>query len=317
MIKFNQIKTELFFVRRLLQEGYGPQYWGSYVKNRFFGSYLISGVPRYDYVADPNFELHTICSKKDIWMLVWMLRSFLVLSKLKPLIVIHDDGSLDEESVKSINDIFSNNVKVLFINETTKSVLATPSLPDIVRQARQGGHFFLNRLIDIYVLSKAKRLLILDTDILFYKPPVEVIDFIEGRSDYDALTQRQINDAIIFDLAMDDYFNEKYKTEEKKVALMNGGFLLFNGEKLNMNQLVEYLTHTKRSFDDYFIEMAGWACVLAQLNFSFLLPEVYAIKGFLNDKMVMKHYTSPRRYELFAYGIEKAKKAINDKLKRK
>lgn len=316
-MKLNQIKTELFFMRRLLQEGYGPQYWWSYIKNRFFGNHMLPNFPQYDYVADPDFEIHTICSKKDLLMLVWMLRSFLVLSELKPTIVIHDDGSLDDEAIKLINKKFSNNIKVLRRDETKRRVLDILDLPDIIKEARRNGHFFLDRLIDIFVLSRAKKLLVLDTDILFYKWPTEVIDFVNGKSGLDALIQRQVNDKIIFDLAMDDYFNEKYKTLEKKVALMNGGFLLFDGEKLNLNQLVEYLTHTKRPFNDYFIEMAGWACVLAQLNFDFLSPETYAIKGFLNDKMVIKHYTSPRRYELFAYGIEKSKKIINEKLKNK
>mgnify|MGYP001611517551 FL=1 len=79
-----------------------------------------------------------------------------------------------------------------------------------------------------------------------------------------------------------------------------------------MDQMAEYLEHSKRLPEDYFSEMGFFACVLSQLNFKFLSTEEYIIKGPLTDKVVMKHYTSPRRYEMFAYGIDKVRQAIKN-----
>jgi len=110
---FNDLKKELFLVRRLLEEGYGPRYWWPYVKNRFLWRIILPWVPKFDYKADPNLELHTICNKKELWMLVWMLRSFLVMSKLRPVIVINDDGTLDKATADLIHSKFSN-VKIIF-----------------------------------------------------------------------------------------------------------------------------------------------------------------------------------------------------------
>jgi|GEM_PF-2190847 len=307
---FKKIKLETFFIRRLWEEGYGPRYWWPYAKNRFFGGYLFRGLPRYDYQADPNFELHTICCKRDIWMLAWMIRSFVSISGLKPVVVIHEDGSIDKITAELIYSKFPN-TKIMFKEETTKKILEMTDLPDIIKKARRECHFFLDRLVNIFVFSNAKHIIVSDTDILFYKYPQEIVDFVNDRAGCDAMVQRQIGDEITFDLGMDDFYTEKYKLNESKVTLLNGGYVVINKDKFNIGQLAEFLEHTKRTFGDYFIEMAGFECLLAQVNYKFLSPERYAIKWFLNDAMVMKHYTSPRRYEMFAYGIDKAIEAAD------
>lgn len=310
---YKYIKTEAFFIRRLFELGYGPRYWWPYTKNRFFGNYLFSRLPRCNYVASPDLELHTICSRhgQGLWMFAWMIRSFLFHSKLKPVVVIHDDGTIDKATAELIKDKFPNTI-IMFRDETTKRIMAMPDLPEIIKKARKESHFLLDKLMNPTIFSGAKKIIISDIDILFYKTPVEVIDFVEGRTSHDALIQRQAGDVFDFDLMMDDYYTEKYKLKDNPVSLLNGGYLMINRDKLSIGQLAECLAHIKRPFSDYFIDMSICACILAQTNFEFLSPERYAIKGFLNNKMVMKHYTSPRRYEMFAYGIDKARKIINE-----
>lgn len=309
MKKFNNLKRELFFIRRLLEEGYGPRYWWPYIKNRFFWPLLFRRLPKFEYVADPDLELHTVSNKKDLWMLAWMLRSFLAMSKLRPIVIIHDDGTWDKATEELVQSKFPN-TKVMFRDETTKRIMEMPDVPEVIKKAKTECHFFLDKLINPVVFSKAKKLIVNDTDILYYKFPTEVVDFLSGRTGYDALVQPQVKGGEKFDLMMDDFYMDKYKLKENKISFMNGGYLMVDKDKINMDQLAEYLSHTRRPLSDYFIEMAGWACILGQLNFEFLPPERYAIKGFLNDEMAMKHYTGPRRYEMFAYGIDKAKQTI-------
>ena len=307
------IKTELFFIRRLLQEGYfKPHYWTSYFKNRFFGNYLFTKLPVLEYEADPKIELHTICSRhsQGLWMFAWMVRSFVFHSGLRPVVIVHDDGTLDQATANLIITKFPN-AKVWFRNETARLITEKPEVPDIVKKARANCHFFLDKLVDSLVLSRAQKLIMSDSDILYYNPPTEVADFVSGKTNLDMLVQRQANEYIVHDVGMDNYYNDKYKLEEKKVALMNGGYLMLDRYKFNLGQVAEFLEHVKRPFTDYFIEMSGWSSLMAQANFEFLPPDRYAIKGFLNDKMVMKHYTSPRRYEMFAYGIDEARKKIS------
>lgn len=305
----NNLKLELFLVFRLLQEGYGPKYWWPYAKNKFFGNYLFRYLPRYEYIADPDLELHVVCSSGHLWMLAWMLRSFFAQSGLKPSIVIHDDGTIDKSTAKLIQSKFAN-VTIMFRDETTKRILEMPDVPAIIKKARVSSHFFLDRLINAAIFSKAERILLSDVDILYFKPPTEVIDFMTGKTDLDALGQQSLESTEPYDLKMDDYYAKKYKLEEKRLYLMNGGYLMLERQKLNVGQIAEYLEHVQMPFTDYFIEMSGWACILGQLNFKYLPPDTYMIKGRPHEGTVMKHFTSPRRYEMFAYGIDKAREKI-------
>ncbi|MBI2065063.1 MAG: hypothetical protein HYT62_03375 [Candidatus Yanofskybacteria bacterium] len=306
-----RIKTELFYLKRLIEEGYGPSYWRAYFKNRFFGNYLFTYLPRYDYVADPDLEMHTICSRhgQGLWMFAWMLTSFLFHSKLRPVVIIHDDGTIDKDTEKLIQSKFPN-TKVMFRDETTKRILEMPDIPEIIKRSRLECHFFFDKLTNALLFSKAKKLIVSDSDILYYGEPTEVVDFVLGRSDCDAMAQRHIGDDIDFILRMDDYYTNKYDLRDNKVALLNGGYLIIDKDKFSIDQLAEYLTHTERPLNDYFIEMEGWTCLFAQVDYKFLSTDRYAIKGLLNNNMVMKHYTSPRRYEMFAYGIDMARKSM-------
>ena len=306
----NDIKLELFYIQRLLQEGYGPKYWWPYIKHRFLGNYLFRYLPRYEYEADPDLELHTIASSKYLWMLAWMLKTFFVHSGLKPTIIIHEDGTMDEATARLIQSKFAN-VKIMFRDETLRRILEMPDVPDIIKEARKNCHLFFDKLLNAVIFSKAKKIIMTDVDILYFKPPIEVIDFLTGKTDLDALGQQSPDFSDPYDLRMDDYYTKKYQLQEKRLYRMNGGYFILDGQKLNIGQVVEYLEHVQMPVSDYFIEMSGWACILAQLNFKYLDPERYAIKGRLNDAMVMKHFTSPRRYEMFAYGIDMARKKLS------
>ena len=308
----NNLKLEVFFVRRLLQEGFGPRYWLPYMKNRFFGNYLFRYLPRLEYTPDPDLELHTICSGKYIWMFAWMVRSFVATSGLKPMVVIHDDGNMDQATVDLILSKFPNTT-IMLREETTQRILAMPGVPQIIKDVRKNCHFFLDKLVNSIIFSKAKRVIISDSDILYFGRPTEVIDFVNGTSGVDALTQQSSEAGAPYDLRMDDYYMQKYNLHEKRVWMMNGGYLMLDREKLNMDQLVEYFEHVQMPYTDYFIEMSGWACILGQLNFKFLPPERYMIKNRPHANTAMKHFTSPRRYEMFAYGFDLCRKSIDEK----
>jgi hypothetical protein len=307
---YNRVKLEAFYVRRLLQEGYGPSYWLPYIKHRFFGKFQIRNMSRIEYEADPDLELHTICNKQGVWMLFWMLRSFLMTSKLRPSIIINDDGSMDESDEKFLKSKFSN-IKIYFYDEMSEFTANSPVIPDIVKKATATGVFFMRRLISVLARSKAKKVIVTDIDIFFYKPPTEIMDFVAGIAGCDALVHRQPGDEIIFDMMVTDTYSQKHQLKEKKIALMNGGYIIIDRDKMSFEQLAEYLHNAKRPFNDYFVEMVAWACLLAQMNFKFLPPDRYAMKGRLNDTMIFKHYTSTRRYELYAYGIDELERKIS------
>ena len=314
---FKTLKKDLFYIRRLLAEGYGPRYWWPYIKNRFLGNYLFRYLSRYDYQVDPDLEVHAICCKGDIWMLAWMMRSLLATSNLKPVLIVHEDGTIDKSTEQLILSKFPN-TKIMFRWETKKLISEMSDLPEVIRKASKDCHLFFERLLNIFIFSKAKKIIVSDSDILYYKTPIELINFVHDRSSYDALVSASQyvlsgpkDGKGTFDLMMDSYYTQKYNLSDNVIQYLNGGYIIIDREKLNTDQLIEFLTHTVRPVSNYFIEMSCFACILAQLNYKFLPVDTYHFKDPVSDITILKHFTSPRRYEMFAYGIDKARKVVD------
>jgi hypothetical protein len=296
-----RVKTEFFYLYKLLREGYGPKYWLKYLKNRFFTD--LSEIRPTRYLAEENLELHVLCQKQDVLMLAWALKSFLNFSQLRPEIIVHDDGSIDRHQVRLLEEKFSS-LRVLSRKEADKQISELAELSQRTREYRNRGHKLNLKLIDILALSRAKKVIVMDSDILFFGYPKEIVDFVRSESNEDALASSQDG---TYDLGVQREYQEKHQLIKKEVGLINSGFIIFNRDKVNINALNEYYENTTRAIDDYFVEMAGWGSVISQLNFRFLPLEKYIIKGKPATGIVMKHFTGPRRHEMYAYGIDMIK----------
>lgn len=307
-----RLKEELFFLKRLLEEGYG-RYLFSYFKNRFGGLFLIKNLTPLRCSKTDDFELHILCQKKDLWMMVWAIRSFLHFSRLCPRIIVHDDGTLGVKSIKVLESKFQN-LKVIPKFEADK--LVEKKIPSASRanHYRLRGHPLILKLIDIFLLSTVSKVMVLDSDILFCNYPKEIVDFLKGQPKIDALVSGIYTTP--FDLAVSPDYLSRYDLLGKRADFINSGLMLFKKDKLSPEKLWEYFEHCLRPFGGYLVEMAGWACLLAQTNFQFLPAEKYKIKGKIDENTIIKHFTNPRRYELYAYGIDMVRKSIKENLPR-
>jgi len=307
---FKKLRIELFFIARLFRDGLLFHFF-QYCKNRFFGEYLLKKLSKFEYTPDITIELHSLCQKKDLWMLACSLRSFLYHSGLHPYIIVHDDGSIDDEAVKLIESKFSG-LLVLRKKEADELIKNFPGITEKVLNYRTEGHIMMMEFMDIFLLSGAENVIVYDSDILFYKKPEEVVNFFGDYNYLDALISPQYG---TYDLKMDDYYSQKYNLENKKVGYMNPGLIVYKKEAIRFDKFLEYFDHTIRDIKDYFVGMTAWGCLVSQTNFNFLPIEKYKIKWRPNVNTVMKHYTGPRRHELYAYGIDLARKTYEREVK--
>ena len=300
-----KIKIELFFIRRLFSQKYHAIDYFNYFKNKLFSHLFLPKLLGQECSADPGFEIHVLCQKSDIRMLEWALKSFLYFSKLCPNIIVHDDGSFNKKSASVLEKRFRN-LKVLFKVEADRLIEKYPGLPDDIRKYRGGGHAVILEFFDLFLLSSAKKVMICDTDILFFKRPDEIINFVNGKSQFDALVSRQG----VYDLMVSKEYEQRHQLIEKHADFMNSGLILINRKKFTLDMFVNYFRNTKREVKDYLVGMSGWGSLISQVNFDFFPVDTYIIKGRPGENTVMKHFTSPRRYDFFAYGIDIARKKI-------
>lgn len=305
---FKKAKIELFFLYKLFNPKYTPVCAGNfrcyfnYFKNRFFGKYYLKNLPKFNYEQTDDLEVHVLVQKDDIWPLVWTLRSFLFYSGLRPAIVVHDDGSLDAGSIGILTSKFSH-LRVISRAEADKTVFAWVR-SELVLSHRKHGHPLILKLVDIFFLSRASNIMVLDSDILFFKKPAEIVEFIRGGQGPDSLISGLPATYPRFGLLVKKSYLDKYGLIGKDTELMNSGIILYRRSSVSEAMLYEYFENCMRKPGDYFVEMTGWNCMIAQTNFKFLPFDKYIIKGRILDTTVAKHYTSGRRQELYAHGID-------------
>ena len=265
-------QTELFYIYNLLFKTPFCRFkfidYGCYFKNRFFGERILSSMPNYWFTPEDDLEVHILCGKKDLTILAWALKSFLYYSGLKPKIIIHNDGTLTFK--------FQRLIELKFSNLT------------VVNSIKLEGTILLKKLIDVFASAKANNVIVMDSDIIFYKRPREMIDFIK---------------------------NDKIKA--LATASRNGefcsGLILVKKELLDINKLQEYLKD--KDLNDYFVEQNAWKHMLQ--DYVELLPsDTYTIKYPPNEHTVMKHFTGPRRQELYAYGIDRFRRNMETDIKK-
>jgi len=296
---FSKLKKELFYIKEMVRYGYGPLSLLSYFKNRIFSWRIVKKIPRHKCERRDNFEIHMLCQKSDMIPAIWVLWSFLKNSQLCPKIVIHDDGSLDKSSIDVFNEKFDN-IEIIWKKDADE-LIDKMNVNPVIKNYRKNGHPLILKLVDILLLSRAEKVMVLDSDVLFFKRPEEVIEFVEGNSGKDALISQARGR---FSIKTDSNYLKKHDLINKKVELMNSGIILYNKSSVSEDKLSEYFENCELNVSDYFVEMTGWNCLVGQTNYEFLPYERYIIKGRPDSNTVAKHFTSPRRHELYAYGIE-------------
>lgn len=307
---YNRLRRELYYILRLFSPKYSPnsrlnfRHYLQYFKNKFFGDFLAAREKPVVFTPEDDFEIHILSQKGNAWMLINCLKSFIHHSGLCPKIIIHSDGSIDEEMDGILKNKFSG-LEVVPRFWADDFIYSNPELSDKVKRLRKTKNNLLLKLIDIPMTAKAEKILITGDDIMFYSKPQEIIDFVRGRSSWDAIVSRDDGN---YDMRLKKEHIQKYNLFKKEADYINSDFLLFKRELITVNDINEYFDNTLADENFYLLEMAGLASILAKGNIAFFPLKKYHIKGPITAETIFKHYTSPRRQELFAYGIDEARK---------
>ena len=300
------IKEELFFIKETIRYGYGWSGVLKYLINKFWNSGAIYNLKLPDYKLIDGVEIHMLCRKKDSDMLAWSLTSFINQSGICPKIVVHDDGSFDKNTVNKLESKFPE-LKVLSLEKADRLINNMTGLSSRLLEYRSNGHKLIHKLIDVFLLSQSEKVMVIDSDILFFSYPQEILEFICGNSDYDSLITKNSGS---YDLELLESYFRKHDILRGSADYMNSGLILYKKNKIELDKLLEYFENTQRMPSDYLVEMSGWACLIAQTKFMFLPPDRYPIKGKLSQNVVMKHFTNPRRHEFYIYGIDMVREEI-------
>ncbi|MBD3249275.1 hypothetical protein GF336_04485 [Candidatus Woesearchaeota archaeon] len=165
-----------------------------------------------------EFELHMLIGARHIDLCLWSVKSFLHFTDKKYTIVLHDDGTLKENECSILRKHIEG-VKIIKKEDADRQMREKlKDLPNCsefrFKEVKGGDHFnvksnmFIMSLIlfDFYLLSKAEKIMILDADVLFFKHPDEIIEWIENKED-----RRTLYSVEKYNV----FYNDKRKVEHK------------------------------------------------------------------------------------------------------
>ena len=129
-----------------------------------------------DTSVESTIEVHMLCGHSHITMGIWSLWSLLRWTDGKMTPVIHSDGSITPEDVLRFRQFFPQ-IKFIWHEDAQRWVeqrLAGNEFEFL--RSFFGTHFFGSRLVASHMSERAKVVVALDSDVLFFDRPNEMIE---------------------------------------------------------------------------------------------------------------------------------------------
>lgn len=118
---------------------------------------------------DPACEIHVLTSADDWLNLLWALKTFYSWSRCRFALCIHDDGTLPAKALAHLRAAFP---AARLISRAEADAQVGPLLADFPRcRALRARNRFTLKLFDFHAALAADRMLLLDSDILFFRRP--------------------------------------------------------------------------------------------------------------------------------------------------
>lgn len=144
-------------------------------------------------VCNPSsgLKVATLVSSKDVEMLIWCLKSLFYFSaRTWDLVVI--DGGLHPKDVVLLEDHFPN-VRVLLESDLTRRFSAELADFECLKELRfKRGYAPAKKIIDAPRVMQSHKFLLLDSDVLFFRAPHELVQLLEDRQERFAFSVDQL-----------------------------------------------------------------------------------------------------------------------------
>jgi hypothetical protein len=279
-------------IRRKYDHGLRVAYYRDVVRPRILKTRPVEGL------TDARCEIHVLTSAKDWLNLVWTLKSFYWTSHRRYALCVHDDGTLDAEARQELQKQFPD-ARVIDHHVADREILPTLDRFPRCRAFRESNHLS-PKLFDFRHYLNSDRMLLLDSDVLFFDEPAELLRRIEEPG-YRANTANA-------DVA-NGYTVEPIDARNRCAVDMpdrfNSGLGLIHRSSIRLNWIEEFLAIPGILGHFWRIEQTLFALCSARFGVE-LLPDEYRVSldpGIEN--CVAKHYVGPVRHLMYREGIAK------------
>ena len=242
-------------------------------------------------------EIHVLTSADDYLNLMWALKSFYRYSGRQYALAIHDDGTLTDDIRATLHAHFPD---ARLINHAEAKERARERLKDHPRclEFRLTNHLS-PKLFDFPAYLQSERMLLLDSDVLFFREPTELLARVENPNYRLNSVNRDVSDAATV--------SAQVVRERCGVELMprfNSGLGLIFGASLDLDWIEEFLGLPNILGHFWRIEQTLYALCSSRWGCELLLPAYdVRLEAGVRD-LPVRHYVGAIRHLMYGEGLK-------------
>lgn len=238
-------------------------------------------------------------TSRDDWLnLVWALKSFYHASERRYALCVHDDGSLTAAIRDTLASHFPK-ARILHRKQSEVEVLAELAELPRCKKFRQSNPLS-PKVFDFRHHLQADRMLLLDSDVLFFKEPTELLRRIEDPSYVKNCVNSDVDSAYTVEPSV-----VRERCNVDLIPRFNSGLGVIHKRSLNLDWIEEFLGLPDIIGHFWRIEQTLYALCSSRHGVE-LLPPDYDV--FLEGQVkhrASRHYVGAIRHLMYSEGIRK------------
>jgi hypothetical protein len=245
-------------------------------------------------------ETHLLCSYQDYLTAIWALKSFYHFAGVSYALVIHIQGNVASRVVDRLHHHFPQ-ARLVLRPEADRLVEQHLSAHGFNRvlAARRASPFML-KLTDFPILSDAHRILMLDSDVIFFAEPAELLRHASSAA---PVTVFQRDLASTYNIAEAEAYA---KFGVRMAAAVNTGIALVPRQNVDFDRCEAFLAHPEVAKCTGWIEQTLYSLCASEKGKVAFLPESYLVSLdplAILDGIVARHYAGLSRPLLTSEGM--------------
>lgn len=244
--------------------------------------------------------VHVLTGEKDWQLCAWMLASWFTFTEQTWRVIIHDDGTLSSAAKKTLASLFKT---ARFITRADSD----PTMDKLLRpfpfcHEYRAKHPLAQKIFDIPHFCDSDRFIILDSDLLFYRYPAEIMQWVTGNTKDCWFNEDCVESSLI---------TAQTAWEDLGVKLwprVNSGLCLMQKSAIDLEFCERALGETSIMQGHIWrIEQTLIALNASRQVLGGLLPKTYevSLSKDASSDAIMRHYVGAVRDRFFAEGLAK------------
>lgn len=250
--------------------------------------------------AGAPVEVHVLCYERDYLCAIWALKSFYHFAQVRYPLAIHVQGRAPERVRTRLKAHFPA-ARIIVQGEADAVVEKWLNERGFVRLlgARRRSPFML-KLTDFSLLSEAVHLLTIDSDVVFFSRPSDLLIATEAPLPANLFQRDPVS---TYNLSEERAFEE---LGIRLAAQVNTGIMLFPRDSIELSRCEQYLAHPEIAQPNGWIEQTLYALLASEQGRVTYLPDSYLVSLETNvplDNLIARHYAGPTRAQFTYEGL--------------